>query len=81
MRVARDAEQHKKAGRYREALQEIAGLRQDVDDFFDGVMVMAEQEQVRQNRLVFPARRAFARILNHRRLFGNRSGREMKIAR
>jgi len=51
MRVARDAEQHKKAGRYREALQEIAGLRPEVDEFFEGVMVMAEQEHVRQNRL------------------------------
>lgn len=51
VRVAHDAERHKKAGHYREALQEIAGLRQDVDNFFDGVMVMAEQEQVKQNRL------------------------------
>lgn len=47
----REVEQHKRAGRYREALQEIATLRPAVDDFFDGVMVMAEEEQVRKNRL------------------------------
>jgi glycyl-tRNA synthetase beta chain len=49
--VARRAEEHKQAGRYREALQEIAGLRPEVDQFFDQVMVMAEQEAVRRNRL------------------------------
>jgi glycyl-tRNA synthetase beta chain len=50
-RVAREAEQHKRAGRYREALEGIAGLRKEVDEFFDRVMVMAEQEEVRKNRL------------------------------
>jgi glycyl-tRNA synthetase beta chain len=49
--VSRLAEQHKREGRYREALQDIAGLRPAVDNFFDEVMVMAEEEQVRKNRL------------------------------
>ena len=49
--VAKAAEQHKRQGRYREALQEIAGLRPEVDRFFDEVMVMAEDEEVRKNRL------------------------------
>jgi glycyl-tRNA synthetase beta chain len=49
--VSRLAEQHKREGRYREALQDIAGLRPAVDKFFDEVMVMAEEEQVRKNRL------------------------------
>ena len=44
-------EQHKRAGHYREALQEIAKLRPAVDSFFDDVMVMAEDEQIRKNRL------------------------------
>lgn len=39
------------AGDYVAALQTVAGLRQPVDAFFDGVMVMAEEEQVRTNRL------------------------------
>ena len=41
----------KRAGRDREALEVIAGLRQAVDRFFDGVLVMAENEAVRRNRL------------------------------
>lgn len=36
---------------YVTALTEIAALRGVVDDFFDGVMVMAEDEKVRTNRL------------------------------
>ena len=50
-RVAVEAEEHKRAKRYREALQRISGLRPQVDDFFDQVMVMAEQEEIRRNRL------------------------------
>jgi glycyl-tRNA synthetase beta chain len=49
--VSRQAEQHKRERRYREALQDIAGLRPAVDKFFDEVMVMTEEEQVRKNRL------------------------------
>ncbi|WP_156293458.1 glycine--tRNA ligase subunit beta [Serratia oryzae] len=39
------------AGRYQEALVELAALRETVDAFFDGVMVMAEDDAVRVNRL------------------------------
>ena len=49
--VARQSEQRKREGRYREALHEIAELRPAVDRFFDEVMVMSEEEQVRKNRL------------------------------
>jgi len=51
----KEVEQHKRSGRYREALQEIARLRPVVDRFFDEVMVMAEDEQVRKNRLTLLA--------------------------
>jgi glycyl-tRNA synthetase beta chain len=47
----KEVEQQKRAGRYREALQDIAKLRPAVDRFFEEVMVMAEDEQVRKNRL------------------------------
>jgi glycyl-tRNA synthetase beta chain len=40
-----------KAGNYEEALSAIAGLRPAVDAFFVGVMVMAEDEGLRKNRL------------------------------
>ncbi|MFC3393428.1 glycine--tRNA ligase subunit beta [Brenneria rubrifaciens] len=39
------------AGRYQEALAELASLREPVDAFFERVMVMAEDEQLRINRL------------------------------
>jgi glycyl-tRNA synthetase beta chain len=45
----------KRAGKYQEALETIAGLRKVVDQFFDGVMVMAENEAVRSNRLTLLA--------------------------
>jgi len=41
----------KRAGKYLEALEEIAGLRKVVDSFFEEVMVMAEDEAIRKNRL------------------------------
>jgi glycyl-tRNA synthetase beta chain len=49
--VAIEADRHKREGKYREALQKIAGLRPEVDRFFEDVMVMAEDENVRRNRL------------------------------
>ena len=45
----------KRAGKYQEALEVIAGLRPVVDRFFDEVMVMAENESVRNNRLTLLA--------------------------
>jgi len=36
---------------YEHALSELAGLRDDVDTFFDDVMVMCEDEAVKNNRL------------------------------
>jgi len=36
---------------YRQALAEISKMRQPVDDFFDKVMVMVDDERVRANRL------------------------------
>ncbi len=39
------------SGKFEEALKEIASLRAPVDAFFEGVMVMAEDEKVRNNRL------------------------------
>ncbi len=41
----------KRAGHYGRALEQIAGLRTTVDQFFEKVMVMAENEAVRKNRL------------------------------
>lgn len=48
-------------GDYTSALAELASLQNDVDAFFDGVMVMADDEKVRNNR--------FALLSNLRALF------------
>lgn len=40
-----------KAGKYQEALGQLADLRDTVDQFFDQVMVMAEDDKLRNNRL------------------------------
>jgi glycyl-tRNA synthetase beta chain len=39
------------AGDYTPALKQLAGLRESVDAFFDQVMVMAEDDSLRANRL------------------------------
>jgi glycyl-tRNA synthetase beta chain len=39
------------SGNYQEALSQLAGIRESVDNFFDNVMVMADDEAVKQNRL------------------------------
>ena len=39
------------AREYTEALSRLAALRETVDDFFDKVMVMVEDAELRQNRL------------------------------
>ncbi|MBO8168841.1 MAG: glycine--tRNA ligase subunit beta [Thermoanaerobacteraceae bacterium] len=49
--VARVEEKLERSGDYYQMLQEIASLRQPVDDFFEQVMVMAEDERIRENRL------------------------------
>lgn len=38
-------------GAYEQSLLDIASLRTPVDDFFDGVLVMAEDENIRNNRI------------------------------
>jgi glycyl-tRNA synthetase beta chain len=53
--AASRVQSQKRAGKYQEALEVIAGLRKAVDQFFDGVMVMVENEAVRNNRLALLA--------------------------
>jgi glycyl-tRNA synthetase beta chain len=49
--AAAKVQTEKRAGHYEQALDRIAGLRKSVDRFFEEVMVMAEDEAVRKNRL------------------------------
>jgi glycyl-tRNA synthetase beta chain len=50
-KVAKEVEGWSTMREYRRALEEISTLRPAVDRFFDKVLVMAENREVRQNRL------------------------------
>ncbi|MGB9513864.1 MAG: glycine--tRNA ligase subunit beta [Candidatus Acidiferrum sp.] len=71
-KAAGKVSEDKRAGRYQEALEEIAGLRKVVDQFFVDVMVMAEDESVRNNRLALLAEllREFTTIADFAELAG-----------
>ena len=49
--VSDDVQQAAASQGYGAVLSTLATLRNDIDDFFDNVMVMADDEAVRQNRL------------------------------
>jgi glycyl-tRNA synthetase beta chain len=49
--IGGEATLKKKAKKYREALEAISGLRPAVDLFFDKVLVMVEDQNVRRNRV------------------------------
>ena len=65
-------ETEKRAGKYKEALEVIASLRPAVDNFFEKVMVMAENETVRRNRLALLSEllRAFTTIADFSEMAG-----------
>ena len=60
------------SGRYTEALKDLAQLREPVDRFFDEVMVMADDEALRVNRLALlqSMNRLFLRVADLSRLQG-----------
>jgi len=49
--IGEEATGKRKSKKYREALETISGLRPAVDRFFDKVLVMVEEEELRRNRL------------------------------
>ena len=50
-RIGDEAATRKKEKKYRVALEKISELRPAVDHFFDKVLVMAEDEEIRRNRI------------------------------
>jgi glycyl-tRNA synthetase beta chain len=54
-RLAATVEELRNEHKYREALEKIATLRPHVDAFFDGVMVLAPDAEIRKNRLALIA--------------------------
>jgi glycyl-tRNA synthetase beta chain len=49
--IGEEATRKKKMKKYREALETISGLRPAVDTFFDKVLVMVEEPEIRKNRI------------------------------
>jgi glycyl-tRNA synthetase beta chain len=54
-KIGEEATRRKKAGKYREALEVISELRPAVDQFFEKVLVMVEDQAVRKNRVALLA--------------------------
>jgi glycyl-tRNA synthetase beta chain len=50
-KVAPEIREHSRAGDYSSLLKSLASIKEQIDAFFDNVMVMAEDEAVRTNRL------------------------------
>ncbi len=50
-KIGEEATRLKKEKKYRKALEKISELRPAVDFFFDKVLVMVEDEDVRRNRI------------------------------
>ncbi len=59
-------------GSYEEVFEALATLKEDTDDFFDGVMVMVENENIKRNRLVllYNLRSLFSGIADISKLVG-----------
>jgi glycyl-tRNA synthetase beta chain len=55
VRVRSDVQKHRARREYKAALEAIASMRPQVDDFFDRVLVNAPEQDVRQNRLALLA--------------------------
>jgi glycyl-tRNA synthetase beta subunit len=49
-KIGDEATRKRRSGKYREALEIISGLRPSVDQFFDKVLVMVEDQEIRKNR-------------------------------
>ncbi len=72
-KAAPKVEDQKRAGHYKEALEVIAAMRPDVDRFFEQVMVMAENEAIKRNRLALLSEllREFSTIADFSELGGD----------
>ena len=71
-KVQKKVRENLKKGDFSQALMDIAGLREPVDAFFDGVMVMAEDIEIRHNRLAVLGRIAalFEKIADFSKISG-----------
>ena len=70
--IAREVEPRLESRDYTQAMQRLATLRQGVDGFFDSVLVMTDEPQIRGNRLALLSqiRELFMRVADLSRLPG-----------
>ena len=68
--IKADVENHVKHGNTRDALFEVSGIRKEVDSFFDNVMVMVENQSVKNNRiaLLFEVAEVFGQFADFSRI-------------
>ncbi|HYL47505.1 MAG TPA: glycine--tRNA ligase subunit beta [Candidatus Limnocylindrales bacterium] len=73
--IGEEATRKKKLKKYREALETISGLRPAVDQFFDKVLVMVDEPELRRNRisLLGTLLREFSTIADFSELGGEES--------
>ncbi|MEK7803322.1 MAG: DALR anticodon-binding domain-containing protein, partial [Deltaproteobacteria bacterium] len=71
-RIAPEINKYWKDGDYRKVFETLASLKGTVDIFFDTVMVMAEDERLRNNRLVLlnMVRNLYYRIADMSKMIG-----------
>ncbi|MGH9735632.1 MAG: glycine--tRNA ligase subunit beta [Candidatus Acidiferrales bacterium] len=74
-RIGEEAGRRKKEKKYRQALEKISELRPAVDFFFDKVLVMHEDENIRRNRIALLANllKEFSTIADFSELGGEES--------
>lgn len=80
--IGEEATRKKKMKKYREALETISGLRPAVDQFFDKVLVMVEEPELRRNRisLLGTLLREFSTIADFSELGGEESREPRRAA-
>jgi len=80
-KVAEEAARRKKEKKHRAALEKISELRPAVDLFFDKVLVMAEDEEVRRNRIALLASllKEFSTIADFSELGGEEAKEKLEV--
>jgi glycyl-tRNA synthetase beta chain len=83
LKIAAEATRRRKEKKYRDALEKISELRPAVDLFFDKVLVMAEDQAVRRNRIALLANllKEFSTIADFSELGGEDSKDAARVAR
>lgn len=81
-RIGEEAGRRKKEKKYRQALEKISELRPAVDFFFDKVLVMHEDENIRRNRIALLGNllREFSTIADFSELGGEEAKDSARIA-